>query len=451
VLDQSFSAQNLFYIYNNENSKGNNIASKFFPEIIDCHDKIKRLRNIIFSHYKKRRKHSDEWFKNRISNLYFLLKMLNKNMNDLITEKLSEVSSRISSSSFNFDVIKSDSKRNGKDVYLLDGKPESFFAEKQIQRNIKYTYKVKQNDRDLIIPQLRSCLSNKFPVHIIRTDIKSFYESIEPSILLKKLNENAMLSLSSRKIIAKLLRSYKTSSGSDKGIPRGVGISAYLSELYLKEFDSKLRNLNNLVYYARYVDDIVLIVAPESEVSEEYYIELIKSFLNEENLEINSDEGKTAVFVTSKVSGTFEFDYLGYKFKKRGSKLALSISDKKKEKYVSKINYCVDKYNKLSLKTPKKAEKELKIRLRFLTSNTRLSNNKGNAVIGIYNNNKWVTDYTFLTYLDGQLNNAISRLDHILLRPKLSDRYSFKKGFENRNFSNFDSKEFSVIGRGWKL
>jgi hypothetical protein len=247
------------------------------------------------------------------------------------------------------------------------------------------------------------------------------------------------------------LRSYKTSSGSDKGIPRGVGISAYLSELYLKEFDSKLRNLDNLVYYARYVDDIVLIVAPESEVSEEYYIELIKSFLNEENLEINSDEGKTAVFVTSKVSGTFEFDYLGYKFKKRGSKLALSISDKKKEKYVSKINYCVDKYNKLSLKTPKKAEKELKIRLRFLTSNTRLSNNKGNAVIGIYNNNKWVTDYTFLTYLDGQLNNAISRLDHILLRPKLRNRYSFKKGFENRNFSNFDSKGFSVIGRGWKL
>jgi hypothetical protein len=451
VLDQSFSAQNLFYIYKNENNKGNNIASKFFPEIIDSHDKIKRLRKIISSHYKQRRKRSDAWFKTRVSNLYLLLKILKKNRNELITQKLSDVSSRISSKSFNFEVMKSNSKRNDKDVYLLDRSPESFFAEKQIQRNIKYTYKVKQNDRDLIIPQLSSCLNNKFPVHIIRTDIKSFYESIDPSILLKKLNENAILSLSSRKIIAKLLRSYKASSSSDTGIPRGVGISAYLSELYLKEFDSKLRNLDNLVYYARYVDDIVLIVAPEVTVSKEHYLDLIKNYLNEVNLDINTDQDKTAVFVTPTVNDTFEFDYLGYKFKKRGNKLLLSISDKKKEKYVSKINYCVDKYNKSSEKAPKKAEKELKIRLRFLTSNTRLSNNKGNAVIGIFNNNKWVTDYNFLNYLDGQLKQAISKVDHLLLQPKLRDRYSFKKGFENRNFSNFDSKDFSVIGRGWEI
>ena len=282
MLDQSFSVQNLFYIYKNENNKGNNIASKFFPEIIDYHIKIKRLRKIIATHYSLRRRYSDRCFQKRISNLYLLLKSIKKNRNELVVEKLSEVSSNITLKSSTFDVVKAPLQKNGKDVYFLDGTPEAFFAEKQIQRNIKYTYKVKQNDRDLIIPQLKSCLNNNYPMHVIRTDIKSFYEKINPDILMDKLNKNAILSLSSRKIIAKLLRSYKNLSNSELGIPRGVGISAYLSELYLKEFDIKVRNLDDIVYYARYVDDIILVVSPESKVSNQYYLDLIQGFLSEE-------------------------------------------------------------------------------------------------------------------------------------------------------------------------
>lgn len=449
MLDQSFSVQNLFHIYKSENNKGNNIVSRFFPEIIESHNKIKRLRKIIAAHYLLRRKHSDAWFQRRISNLYLILKLLKKNRNEIIIEKLSEVSSSITSRGYCFDVVKSPFLRNGKDVYLLDGTPEAFFAEKQIQRNLKCTYKVKQNDRDLIIPQLKSCLSNNYPIHVIRTDIKSFYERINPDLLMSKLNKNAMLSLSSRKIIAKLLRSYRVSSGSDLGIPRGVGISAYLAELYLKEFDLKVRALDNLVYYARYVDDIVLIVSPESKVSKQFYLDFIKSCLEEENLEVNEEDNKTSVFTYPSENKNFEFDYLGYKFIKKGMRVELSISDKKKKKYVSKIDFCIDKFNKSSIKTPRVATRELKTRLRFLTSNTRLSSNKGNAVIGIYSNNKWVTDYKFLDYLDGQLDRAVAKISDSSLRSKIKERFSFRQGFENREFSNFHSDDFLVIGRGW--
>lgn len=451
MLDQSFSVQNLFHIYKAKNNKGNNVVSRFFPEVIESHEKIKRLRNIISAHYLLRRKHSEVWFQKRISNLYLLLKLLKKNRNDIVLEKLSEVSSNITSRSYQFDVVRSPFQKNGKDVYLLDGTPESFFAEKQIQRNIKYTYKVKQNDRDIIIPQLKSCLSNNYPIHVIRTDIKSFYEKINPEILMDKLNKNAMLSLSSRKIIAKLLRSYKGLSGGVLGIPRGIGISAYLSELYLKEFDRKVRGLENLVYYARYVDDIILIVAPESIVSKEFYLDYVKSCLKEEDLEINDDKDKTSVFIFPDENSIFEFDYLGYKFKKKGMNVELSISDKKNNKYISKIDYCIDKFNKSSAKTPRLAARELKVRLRFLTSNTRLSSNKGNAVIGIYSNNKWVTDYKFLDYLDHQLNRAVAKLSDASLRSKIGKRYSFKEGFEDRKFSNFSSSEFLIIGRDWGL
>src|SRR5690606_33805227 len=126
------------------------------------------------------------------------------------------------------------------------------------QKNIKYTYGVKQADRDLIVPQLRSILDNKFPKIILKTDIKSFYETIDRGLLLKKLNENSVLSLTTRKVIARLLESYEEESGAALGVPRGVGVSAYLAELYMQDFDSAIKSLPNLIYYARYVDDIVI-------------------------------------------------------------------------------------------------------------------------------------------------------------------------------------------------
>ena len=451
MLDQSFSAQNLFYIYKHENNKGNNIASKFFPEIIDSHNKIKRLRRIIFRHHENKRNKTKEWFQKRTSNLYLLLKLLKKERNDLVVENLSVLSARISSKNFDFSVSKAGSLKKGKEVYLLDTNPEAYFAEKQIQRNIKYTYKVKQNDRDLIIPQLFGCLNNKYPVHIVRTDIKSFYESIDQSLLLSKLNENAILSLSSRKIIAKLLRSYCRCSGSKTGIPRGIGISAYLSELYLKDFDEKIRNLDNLVYYARYVDDIILIIAPENNHSEHHYLDIIRTLLEEEKLKLNTDDGKTSVYLSPKPHKNFEFDYLGYKFNKNGKNLILGIADKKRDKYISKIKFCINEYNRKRIREPRKAKNELYVRLKFLTSNTRLSNNKGNAVIGIYNNNKWVTEQKFLKVLDGHLNKALSDLNNVSIIPKLRKRFSFKSGFENRSFSKFTTKEFSIIGKGWEI
>ncbi|MBB1477732.1 antiviral reverse transcriptase Drt3a [Shewanella sp. SG41-3] len=364
MFDQSFSAQNLYYIYKSENNNGNNVFSKLFPEVIDCYEKIKRLKSAISKHYSRRRNYSKDWFDLRVRNLYLLLKLLKRNRDEIISKKLEIVSKEISSKDFYFEIKKSLKLINNKAVYSIGNSASSLFAEKQIQRNIRYTYGVKQNDRDLIIPQLYSCLNNKYPFHIIRTDIKSFYESISPVLLLKKLNESAALSLSSRKIIAKLLRSYKVFS--DKGIPRGIGISAYLAELYLKDFDFKIRSLENLVFYARYVDDIILIVTQKNRDSNDNYLDLIKSYLEEEELELSTELEKTSVHSTFE-SDVFEFDYLGYSFKKQSNSIEIGISKKKKDKYISKIKFSIDKYNNSYIKTPKLARAELMLRLRFLT------------------------------------------------------------------------------------
>lgn len=398
MFDQSFTPKNLARIYHAENKKGVNIAGMFFPELIAHYDKIKRVRRLIRQFFLNRRFYKKKTFETRLLKFYTIRSDYKADKNLVIEERLDQVAKTINAKNFSFNITKLPYKKNGKEVYVTNGDAYSFFAEKQIQKNIKYTYAVKQADRDLIVPQLRAILSDEFPKFIIKTDIKSFYEKINRSLLISKLNENPILSLSTRKLIAKLLRDYDHLTGEDEGIPRGIGISAYLSELYLKDFDEKIRSIDNLIYYSRYVDDIVIVISPKPHESIEKYKKLVEQFASDDCLELN--RAKTKPLTYKDKQSNYSFDYLGYKFTKSGPKLNLGISGKKKQKYQERIQLAIEKYIKSSKKQPVKAKKELLMRLNFLTTNTKLSNNKGNAVIGIYNTNKWVTEEKFLKDLD---------------------------------------------------
>jgi hypothetical protein len=357
------------------------------------------------------------------------------------------VSEVISSKHFSFKVNKLPYKKNGKDVYRTGSDAASFFTEKQIQRNIKRTYSVKQADRDIIVPQLISILKDKVPKLVMKADIEAFYESIDRDLLVEKLNEKPVLSLSTRKLITKMLRNYESLSGEERGIPRGIGVSAYLSELYLKTFDEEVKRIDNLIYYARYVDDIVIVVSIKSGEGEEAIKKKVSSLLDKEKLSLN--QNKTDVFSCLNGSETFSFEYLGYKFNKAGAELKVSISDKKIEKYKSRISRSIDKFKKNSIKQPKKAKKELFLRLSFLTTNTSLSNNKGNAVVGVYNTNKWITETGPLVHLDNLLKGKIASLKDENIKQKAS-KFSFEKGFTERRYTRFASKDLETIVKAWK-
>ncbi|MEJ1412735.1 MAG: antiviral reverse transcriptase Drt3a [Candidatus Sedimenticola sp. (ex Thyasira tokunagai)] len=447
MFDQSFTSKNLTRIYHSENKKGVNIAGMFFPEILAKYDNIKRTRRLIRKLFVNRSYYRKHTFEVRLSKLYEMRNHYKISKNEAIKSRLEDLSIKINSSKFSFNIQMFPYKRNNKDVYVTNGNADTFFVEKQIQKNIKYTYGVKQEDRELIVPQLRSILNDKFPKFIIKTDIDSFYESIDRNLLINKLNENPILSLSTRKLISKLLRNYEELTGQDKGIPRGIGISAYLSELYLKEFDQKIRSIDNLIYYSRYVDDIIVIIAPKPNELIDHYFKKINLFIKKDRLFLK--ENKSALFSYTGVDTGFSFDYLGYKFKKQGRKFDLSISDKKKEKYKNRIKIAINKYMNHSVKQPLKAKKELFMRLKFLTTNTRLSNNKGNAIIGIYTTNKWVTDTKFLDNLDKFLDGQSRLIPDGNIRRKIK-RFSFSVGFINRTFCSFSPKEFETIVKVWK-
>jgi len=104
-------------------------------------------------------------------------------------------------------------------------------------------------------------LGSKFPFELVRTDISSFYESIDRQRLIEKMDRDQLLSPASKKYILQVLNSYGQISNTTTGVPRGVGISAYLAELYLEPIDKAIKEIPGLVLYCRFVDDIVAVFA----------------------------------------------------------------------------------------------------------------------------------------------------------------------------------------------
>ena len=89
-------------------------------------------------------------------------------------------------------------------------------------------------------------------------------------------------------------------------------------------------------------------------------------------------------------------------------------------------------------------------RLRFLTGNTRLKNNKKNILIGIYYSNCQLTEKEDLIRLDDYLRTKIDSLIKIIKLQRRLRKYNFKNGFETKRFSPFKTHEFQKIMKIWK-
>ena len=94
--------------------------------------------------------------------------------------------------------------------------------------------------------QLIGMISDGFNYHVLRTDISSFFESIPHDRLLRKLKEDQLLSQKSLRLISGILFRYARLAGTPGiGLPRGLGISSYLSELYMRDFDQRVKAVSH--------------------------------------------------------------------------------------------------------------------------------------------------------------------------------------------------------------
>ena len=144
-----------------------------------------------------------------------------------------------------------------------------------------------------------------------------------------------------------------------------------------------------------------------------------------------------------------KFTYLGYEFDVSSSSRGVRMSAAKLIKYKDRIEKAFNDYGAKVAFIPQKAAKELVMRCLYLTGNMRLLNRKSNAFIGVYYSNKYITDVSQLRALDYLLRARVDPLTDVRLKRKLS-RLSFERGFVQKEFRNFSTKNLSEISQGWK-
>lgn len=339
-----------------------------------------------------------------------------------------------------------------RDMYLNGRKKKNFdylcqnLILRKLHDNIKAIYKVQQADRNNIVRQMKILLNENVDMWVVRLDVRHFYESINREKLITKLVEDARLSYPSITLLQSLFKDPVVASGA--GLPRGLGVSAAMSELYMKYFDLSIRRVEGVYYYARFVDDIIVFCS--SERSRDLVWEEAKSGLCDLGLSLNEEKSYT----WSLNSQGVELIYLGYSFKKRGGVVDISIADKKIKVIKTRltksfVRFAQDRNFNL-----------LKLRIKFLTGNFTLyqSDTLLPIKVGIFFNYKLATNIECLDELDkcyqrllhcraGKLGSRIA-----LTKTELKDleKYSFRFGYTNHVNHHFTNDQMVVITNCWR-
>ena len=350
------------------------------------------------------------------------------------------------------------------EYYLTDDLPNKLILRK-LNDNIKRIYKDEQANRRIIISQVKTLLLETCPFWVIKSDIKSFYESIDRERLISKFHDDSILSYQSMYLMKKVFANPILKGKS--GVPRGMNISATMSELYMRKFDRWVCSYDSVYYYARFVDDIIIFSnsLPDS-------LKLISSLNSQlkdlaEGLTINYNktelfDGKTIENLDiengKKLIKKHKLDYLGYSFKaengrSKNRKLIVSIAEKKVTKIKTRVVKAFLDFSK------NKNFGLLEKRVQFLTGNYSIrKSEEGNSLrAGIYYNYLQVTDNLVFSELNQLLRKSIfSKTPNfggkIGLSPLQKDRlskYCFLAGFEKKAYYEFTYPQMQEIIKCW--
>lgn len=455
---QSFSFENMQKIFDMENRKGQNLEKRFFPKVAQCSLSISKCRE----QAKRLRKQINRGinitnYESYLERLQIVEQSIRQRKETYITKDLLNISEKLSKGKFDFDIDTNEA--NGKKIYIANKDAVSYFALKQVQYNLRKLYKIKQANRQSILCQLKGILESHFPKNIIRTDIKDFYESIDREALITKIKNDSLLTVSTKRIILSILYKYGELSGETKGLPRGIGISAYLAELYMRDFDQEILDMEGVVYYARYVDDIIIIYSLCSDVKHDFkMMDRMNDVIKRYGLEYNT--GKTACYDAGNTSqNELSMDYLGYSIQyhlyNKKLYVRFGLSSNKTKRYIKKIKLSIDHFIRDSGAYMKPSASLLIKRVRFLTGNTSLWNHKKTIMIGVYFSNTLLDDTDDFKILDKYLQGKLKLLDRqcngrfrqMIDRLK---KYSFCVGFDRKSYYSFSPSDFKTIVQGWR-
>ena len=353
----------------------------------------------------------------------------------------------------------------GKEAYTTNNM-ETLLVSKFLMLELKRSYKVRPANRNDIVEELYALLDGPMPKLVVRADISHFFESIPQDGLVSKLTGDAFISHNSVKSLRSLLYQYNDLVGNRQqhiGIPRGLCFSSYLSEIYMRDFDADIRNLEGVYFYKRYVDDIVIIANP-SLISAKDCWKNLQEALNRKGLRLTENKSKLLAKVFSPRSHAPQIlNYLGYQFRYYNGHADILLTADKVSRYKDSIRLIFEKYKEIGNycarrsgnrnNTPKTdATLQFMHRLNAITANGCLDGRKNYVRVGIYYSNKFLTSISQLQDLDDYIKSCLD--DPVFFNPpqnvfqygyadsherciaamkeKILSEYSFKRGFVER-------------------
>lgn len=232
--------------------------------------------------------------------------------------------------------------------YFKNDALENMVLNRIISDRLKAIFQISPSNRDRIIRSAADLFRLKeLKCVILRTDFKDFFNKVSHESIQRKLNKHAGVPHYIKQYINTLLDAYLQANRRKKryGLPTGLPISSVLAEIVLEDFDNRITSDPNVVFYARFVDDIILILNTSETLSIERSIEKAAKDLNLE-LHSNDDTQKIAKFDFSPdTNRDYRIDYLGYCFQfEDGVFSGLDISDKKRDKFFRLIKNIDTRY-----------------------------------------------------------------------------------------------------------
>lgn len=318
---------------------------------------------------------------------------------------------------------------------------------RKLYRNIHRIYNVRQANRNNIVKQIIALFSENVPMWVARFDVHHFYESIDRNIIIDNLEEGGRLNYQSLQLMRNLFANPVVCA--DNGLPRGLGISSVMSELFMKYFDLNVRKMNGVYYYARFVDDIIVFCSSKK-ARDKVWIE-VPTMLLKLGLKLNAEKSYTWEPETDK-----SVTYLGYTFTKnkvQEKNVIVSIAQKKVNVIKTRITRSLVRYSKDG------NFDMLKLRIKYLTGNFTLFSNSTLLPIrvGVFYNYRFVTDYSVLQELDKYYQKILHcRNGRLGARIHMSqaqchdlEKYSFAFGYSHKVVHHFTVDQMTKIKKCW--
>lgn len=365
------------------------------------------------------------------------------------------------------------SEINGKRTFQFENIEQELCC-RLLVKNIRANYLIKVTNRQNTIKNTISFLKESSPYSVYRFDIVKFFESVDRVALLNKILLEGNCSRQTTLLLTAFFDLLTRQN--IEGLPRGVGISSVLAELIMLSFDQSLREKHDVFFYARYVDDILIVGSNLTTKS------VIQNFVDEKlppPLIIHKKGPKVASFTIGKVSGRDSgpniFEYLGYKFsiysKAHPTELVLGVTRRKvlveisDSKIIKLKNRLVDSFASYMSGSSGVGDFQLlKNRIKALTGNYSITDPLSGVPIktGVYFNYTEKNDFNKceLHGLDNFFRGLLYCKAHHLsqrIQIKLSSAqrseltgFGFVAGFHRKTFYSFSFLELRKIKNGWK-